>query len=81
VRELNLRVAPDGTLTAIYDDALAPLFAQGDTRIKRASYVEPNSDGRWTADLAPVGGPTLGPFDLRQDALHAELDWLRVNLF
>jgi len=30
----------------------------------------------WTADMAPVGGPLLGPFKLRADALAAEREWL-----
>ncbi len=32
--------------------------------------------GFWYADLAPVGGPVLGPFLKRSTALEAELDWL-----
>ena len=31
----------------------------------------------WTADMSPVGGPILGPFSFRYEALKAERDWLR----
>ena len=48
----------------------------GDLAIRRASHVEPDAAGRWWADLAPVGGPRLGPFDRRSEALAAELRWL-----
>jgi len=30
----------------------------------------------WWADLTPVGGPVLGPFDMRDDALIEEKAWL-----
>ena len=36
--------------------------------------------GRWLADLSPSGGPTLGPFDERSQAIGAEIDWLNENL-
>ena len=42
----------------------------GKLHIKRASHVEPNPSGKWYADLAPVDGPSLGPF---------EHDWLVQN--
>jgi len=48
----------------------------GPLSIHRASHVEPDSEGHWSADLAPVGGPTLGPFDRRSLALDAERVWL-----
>ncbi len=32
--------------------------------------------GRWHADLSPVGGPVLGPFGQRSAALAAETSWL-----
>jgi hypothetical protein len=48
----------------------------GTVRIRRASFVEPDPAGRWWADLAPVGGPRVGPFNKRSQALDAEVAWL-----
>ena len=39
----------------------------------------PTPDGRWTADMTPVGGPVLGPFDRRSEALEAEHAWLEAH--
>ena len=72
---MKLLVRPDGTVRAIYSEAI-DLAVLGRPTIKRASHVEPGQDGRWTADLTPVGGPVLGPFDRRSEALQAEHDWL-----
>jgi hypothetical protein len=72
---MKLLVRPDGTVRAIYDESI-DLGALGRPTITRASHVEPGQDGRWVADLAPVGGPVLGPYDRRRAALEAELDWL-----
>jgi hypothetical protein len=69
-------IRPDGAIEFVYDDALRGLFALGRVTIRRASHVEPTSDGRWTADLGPSGGPVLGPFDRRAEALAAERAWL-----
>ena len=82
---IELVIRPDGTVLALYTDALdfralAQALASGPPEITRASRVEPTPDGRWTADLDPVGGPELGPFDLRDEALVAERAWLRRNL-
>jgi hypothetical protein len=41
--------------------------------------VEPDTVGRWLADMAPVDGPVLGPFDRRSEALAAEREWLEQN--
>lgn len=71
----------DGSLSAIWDDGLAPLVSEGTATITRASHVEPTEDGRWTADLSPSGGPVLGPFTLRKNALDAEREWLRAKGF
>ena len=51
----------------------------GRLKIARGSHVEPTADGRWSADLAPVGGPVLGPFSHRSEALAAERQWLETH--
>jgi len=80
--ELLCVIAPDGTVTAVYDDDLADLFTElGQVTITRASHVEPTPDGQWTADMSPSGGPILGPFKLRQTALDEEIAWLEKKLF
>lgn len=67
-----------GTATAVYDDRLLPTFRAlgGELTVARASHVEPAPGGGWTADMAPVGGPVLGPFTTRAQALHEERQWL-----
>ena len=70
----------DGALIFVWHDALACLRNLGKTKIRRASRVEPTADGRWTADLGPVGGEVFGPFDLRAEALQAEFKWLTAHL-
>ena len=75
----KVRIYPDGTIQMIYTDAL-DLSRIGRAKTSRASHVEPTEDGRWTADLSPVGGPTLGPYRLRSEALAAEVQWLNQKL-
>lgn len=70
-----LRIDPGGAITCLYSEAI-DLPALGALRIRRASHVEPDEHGSWWADLAPVGGPHLGPFALRSEALQAEQAWL-----
>ena len=76
--ERLLLITPDGTLRFIWEDALSPLLKLGESVIERASYVEPEGT-EWYADLFPAGGPKLGPFPLRQQALTAETNWLTHN--
>lgn len=69
------------SIRAVYADDLAGLMAEGRASIRRASHVEPAADGAgWTADLSPVGGPILGPFPLRAEALAAETAYLNQAL-
>jgi hypothetical protein len=72
---MDLIVSPDGTIRAVYAEAI-DLGVLGHLVITRASHVELNDNGRWLADLTPVAGPVLGPFDLRSEALEAEQAWL-----
>ena len=74
----ELVVQANGTIRLVYDEALQ-LEEFGPLEIQRASHVEPNPEGAWTADLSPVGGPRLGPYALRSDALEAERNWLSEN--
>jgi hypothetical protein len=77
---MKLLVRPDGTVRAIYDESI-DLAVLGTPTITRASHVEPDRDGRWRTDLTPVGGPVLGPYGRRSEALEAEHAWLERRLF
>lgn len=35
----------------------------------------------WFVDLAPSGGPTLGPFPVRSEAIAAEIDWIHTHVY
>ena len=72
---LTLHIGPGGRVRCLYDERL-DLPTLGRLSIHRASHVEPDGRGRWWADLAPAGGPVLGPFTLRSHALEAERAWL-----
>jgi hypothetical protein len=73
-------VEPGGVIRFLWDDRLAALAAEGSGEVRRASHVEPDGAGGWTADLAPSDGPVLGPFPLRGEALDAERRWLEERM-
>ena len=75
---MNLVIEKGGRVRGIYSEVI-DLAALGPSVITRASHVEPDSQGRWLADLSPVGGPVLGPFEQRSEALEAEVAWLEAN--
>jgi hypothetical protein len=75
---MNLIVESGGRVRGIYGEEI-DLAALGPARITRASHVEPDDQGRWLADLSPVRGPVLGPFERRSEALEAEVSWLEEN--
>lgn len=77
--EIDLLIYPDGTIKTIYTEEM-DLLRFGKTHIERASTVEAESDG-WYADLILSDGPKLGPFAKRSEALEAEINWLKENLF
>jgi hypothetical protein len=75
---MELVVSGDGAVACIYDEAL-DLRELGQLSIKRASHVEPDEAGNWSADMEPSGGPVLGPFASRSEALVAEREWLSAQ--
>lgn len=76
---MQLIVDTHGQVRCIYGEEI-DLAALGVLSIRRASHVEPDADGRWWADLEPVGGPKRGPFAVRSEALAAEREWLELWL-
>ena len=70
---MELVISSSGQITTIYNEVLN-LAALGAQRIERASHVEPDGSGRWFAQI--IGGPLLGPFDRRSEAIAAEVAWL-----
>ena len=76
---MELVVHCGGTIRCVYGEQL-DLTGLGHLSISRASSVEPDQNGGWTADLSLVGGPKLGPFARRSQALEAETRWLELNL-
>jgi hypothetical protein len=72
---MQMVIAPGGAVKCLYGEEVE-LLALGRLSIERGSHVEPTSNGQWTADLSPVEGPLLGPFNCRSAALTAEREWL-----
>ncbi len=75
---MQLVINRNGSIRCLYGEEM-DLSALGQPAITRGSYVEPTKDGRWMADLSPTGGPCLGPFVSRSQALNAERLWLEEN--
>lgn len=71
-------VGHSGIVRYIYGDSLHEALSDiGEPTIRRASHVEPDEGGGgWAADMGPVGGPVLGPFASRREALAREVAWL-----
>ena len=75
---MDLRIDRGGIIRCVYAEAL-DLSVLGTVTITRASHVEPDGDGHWWSDLAPVQGPRLGPYSRRSEALAAEAAWLAAH--
>ena len=73
--EMELVVDAAGDVRCVYGEEL-DLREIGKLQITRASHVEPDRDGYWWADMGPSGGPVLGPYGSRSEALGAEREWL-----
>ena len=76
---MEIIVRTDGNAHCVYAE-LVSVRSMGSVSIQRASHVEPDSSGMWVANLGPVNGPRLGPFENRTDALKAETNWLKKQL-
>ena len=72
---MELMINSSGDIRCVYGEEVN-LSELGRLSIQRGSHVEPTADGQWTADMSPVQGPQLGPFDCRTQALEAEVAWL-----
>jgi hypothetical protein len=72
---MKLFFRPTGQVEGLYSEAI-DARAIGRVTSSRASHVEPDPNNNWIADLSPVGGPVLGPFAKRSEALAAESGWL-----
>lgn len=75
---MELIFLPNGDGRCVYDETIE-LSSLGQLSIRRGSHVEPVASGEWIVDLSPVGGPSLGPFRSRGEALIAEIAWLTAN--
>lgn len=74
---MQIMFRTDGSAQCLYGEVI-DLRQLGALAISRASHVEPDVAGHWTAELSPIGGPKLGPFATRSQALAAEEAWLLV---
>jgi hypothetical protein len=75
---MQIIIELSGTARCIYTEEI-DLAAIGSPTITRASHVEPDQQGRWQADMGPMRGPLLGPYELRSEALEAEQVWLETH--
>jgi len=75
---MQIVFTPDGHARAIYGEAI-DLSELGPLHVRRASHLEPDVAGGWSADLSPVGGPVLKGFRQRSEALAAEVAWLEQH--
>jgi hypothetical protein len=81
VKTIKFAILKGGEIRFIHDDELRPILVEGTAHVQRASHVEPSIEGTtWTADMRPVGGGILGPFNTKQEALDAEVNYLNTNL-
>ena len=76
---MRILFCEDGTAITVYTEGI-DLQRLGRLSHRRASRVEPTTEGKWTADLSPARGPVLGPYEKRSEALAAEERWLLDHL-
>ena len=81
MKSFKVIIGNDGIARFIYDDAVMGVMNEISEKVcvKRASHVEPDENGLWFADMAPVGGEKFIGFKTRQEALDFEVDWLNQH--
>jgi hypothetical protein len=84
MKTLKLKISKDGQLSAIYSDDLTALMSLGQSKIRRASHVEPTNQNQtfgveWSVELVH-DGTVLGPFPSRAAALDAEVEYIERNI-
>jgi hypothetical protein len=77
---MNLVVDCHGGIRCLYTEAF-DLATLGSLTIRRVSQIEPDHSGYWWADLKALGGPRLGPYTRRSEAISAEVTWVEHYLF
>jgi hypothetical protein len=75
---MQLIISHTGALRCLYDEAL-DLHQLGRLTFSWGAHGESDPQGQRHADLSPEGGPVLGPFPQRSEALAAERAWLEAN--
>lgn len=75
---MDIIITATGHGRCVYSEDI-DLTTLGKLSIRRGSHVESTPDAQWTADMSPVGGPVLGPFQRCSEAIAAERDWLAEN--
>jgi hypothetical protein len=75
---MQVIISAAGDAHCVYGEEI-DLPALGLLSIRRGSHVEPDDAGNWICDLTPVGGPLIGPFSTRGQALSAEVVWLETH--
>lgn len=73
---MKIKINPDGMVEMLYTEKIDIASIGKIIDIRRASHVEPTAEMQWISDMTVSGGPVLGPYDIRSEALAAEIDWL-----
>lgn len=78
-----IQANPDGSVTAIVgslkEETPIDLESIGRCTTKRQGVlIEANGD--WYADMFLISGPILGPFKTRDEAITAEIEYLRERI-
>lgn len=77
---MKIVVTRQGVVRAVYRDNSPLKRLVGITTIERASDVEPDAQGKWWAYIRGTN-VKLGPFELRMDAVKAEIEYLEQRGF